>query len=118
MNPFDTIIQEVTDMHPYKVRGDHSTYNQYNEGWADACDVMSSRLLEHMESELRSLKHRVYLLENIQADNDRLLAELNALRSGLCRDPLHSPPRYSIYSFALTEYYCPSRKHKTEILSK
>lgn len=38
------IIKEVQDMNPYKVVGKPETYNDYNQGWEDACDVILSKL--------------------------------------------------------------------------
>ena len=42
----EQIISEVEDMHPYKESGNRESYSQYNEGWADACDILGNRILE------------------------------------------------------------------------
>ncbi len=38
------IIEEIEDLHPYKQSGDRDSYSDYSQGWADACDVILSRL--------------------------------------------------------------------------
>ena len=38
------IINEVEDQHPYKQRGNPDSYSKYSEGWADACDVIRTKL--------------------------------------------------------------------------
>ena len=40
------IAEEVSNMHPYKERGNRDSYSQYNEGWADACDVLGGRIAD------------------------------------------------------------------------
>lgn len=32
------LIDEATELHPYKVIGDSETYSNYNQGWEDACN--------------------------------------------------------------------------------
>jgi hypothetical protein len=44
MNEIDKIIEEVTAEHPYKERGNPDSYNQYNEGWSDACDILGEKI--------------------------------------------------------------------------
>lgn len=39
-------IEDTAKENPYRVRGDHSTYTQYNEGWSDACDILGGRIKE------------------------------------------------------------------------
>lgn len=34
----DNILNKIEAEHPYKVPGDSSSYNQYNEGWCDCLD--------------------------------------------------------------------------------
>lgn len=45
----DKIIDEVIAQHPYKVKGKPETYNQYNEGWSDACDLLGQKIKKAME---------------------------------------------------------------------
>ena len=40
------MIEEVREMHPYKVAGDYDTYSKYNEGWEDACDELAARIAD------------------------------------------------------------------------
>lgn len=40
----EQIRDEVISLHPYKIVGDHSTYDQYNQGWEDACYILEERL--------------------------------------------------------------------------
>jgi hypothetical protein len=43
-----TIAAEIADMYPYKVRGDYDSYSQYNEGWSDACDILTHAIIEKL----------------------------------------------------------------------
>ena len=45
------ISSEVSDMNPYKQSGNRDSYSSYNEGWADACDVLEQSLLEQLLTE-------------------------------------------------------------------
>lgn len=38
MRDLDNILNKIEAEHPYKVPGDSSSYNQYNEGWCDCLD--------------------------------------------------------------------------------
>lgn len=38
MRDLDKILDKIESEHPYKVPGDSSSYNQYNEGWCDCLD--------------------------------------------------------------------------------
>lgn len=38
MRDLDNILNKIEAEHPYKVPGDSSSYNQYNEGWCDCHD--------------------------------------------------------------------------------
>lgn len=40
----NTIINEVSEIHPYKQRGNVNSYSEYNEGWADACDIIAQNI--------------------------------------------------------------------------
>ena len=42
----DKIIEEVSDLHPYKEIGNRNSYSEYNEGWSDACDILGERIKE------------------------------------------------------------------------
>lgn len=44
----DKIINEVAEMHPYKQPGDWDSYNQYAEGWTDACDILGEKIKEYL----------------------------------------------------------------------
>lgn len=39
------ILTDIYNEHPYKVIGDTDTYNQYNEGWSDACNKIESTII-------------------------------------------------------------------------
>ena len=39
-------IDEVSDMYPYKVAGNHDTYSTYNEAWDDCCGIIEERIKE------------------------------------------------------------------------
>jgi hypothetical protein len=43
------IATEVAEQHPYKVPEDRATYSSYNEGWADACDIIINKLKQLKE---------------------------------------------------------------------
>lgn len=43
-NKLDKIIDKVSNMYPYKQKGNFDTYNRYNEGWSDACDILSEEI--------------------------------------------------------------------------
>ena len=34
-------INEISSMHPYPIPGEPGTYNAYNQGWSDACRLIS-----------------------------------------------------------------------------
>jgi hypothetical protein len=38
------IIDKVANQNPYKVKGKPETYNDYNQGWEDACGVIESEI--------------------------------------------------------------------------
>ncbi len=50
------IVQEVIEMHPYKVPGKPHTYCDYNQGWEDACDILDQHLTEWAISRLSERK--------------------------------------------------------------
>lgn len=63
----DAIISEVEDMHPYKQSGNRDSYSKYNEGWADACDILGNRIREALglpKSEQSTLSPNEYI-ENL-----------------------------------------------------
>ena len=37
MNEILKLINDIRQEHPYKIPGQHDTYDHYNEGWQDAC---------------------------------------------------------------------------------
>lgn len=43
------IIENTSLEHPYKDPSDRDTYSQYNEGWADACDILGHRILDYLK---------------------------------------------------------------------
>lgn len=45
------IANEVSKSHPYQVEGKPDTYNDYNQGWQDACDVMETKLLDSAKTD-------------------------------------------------------------------
>ena len=59
MIDIDKIIEEVTKQHPYKKRGNWDSYNPYNEGWGDACDILGEKIKQalslHNVSQQREL---------------------------------------------------------------
>jgi hypothetical protein len=44
----EKIIEEIESMNPYKDSGNRDSYNDYNQGWSDACDVLGERIKEHL----------------------------------------------------------------------
>lgn len=46
-----SIIEEVSNEHPYKVIGETDTYSQYNEGWTDACDRLTAIIEQSKQKE-------------------------------------------------------------------
>ena len=42
----DKTIERIVDMHPYKESGNRDSYSEYNEGWADACDILGQAIKE------------------------------------------------------------------------
>jgi hypothetical protein len=48
-----SLIKEMEEKtakeYPYKIKGDRSTYNSYNEAWSDACDILANRILEALK---------------------------------------------------------------------
>ncbi len=43
------IIKDVEAENPYKIKGKHETYSQYNEGWSDCCARFEFKIDELME---------------------------------------------------------------------
>ena len=41
---YTELIKEAEALYPYKVVGKFETYDQYNEGWSDACDYIEQLL--------------------------------------------------------------------------
>lgn len=39
-------IEEIEDLHPYKQAGNADSYSSYNEGWADACDLLGEAIMQ------------------------------------------------------------------------
>ena len=48
IDKIEKIITEVEDIHPYKERGNPESYNDYNQGWADACDILGERIKDEL----------------------------------------------------------------------
>ena len=44
--PIRNILNELAELHPYKVSGKPETYVPYNEGWQDALDIAEQELLK------------------------------------------------------------------------
>jgi len=42
------IITQVESEHPYRVEGDRDSYSDYNQGWADACDMIRTKLAKNI----------------------------------------------------------------------
>lgn len=40
------VIEEIENEHPYKILGEYNTYNDYHQGWSDACDRILCSLLD------------------------------------------------------------------------
>ena len=38
------MIQETEKQNPYKEIGNRDSYSKYNEGWADACDIILNQI--------------------------------------------------------------------------
>ena len=43
LSEVEKLISKTEDEHPYKEAGNRDSYSEYNEGWADACDVLGER---------------------------------------------------------------------------
>ena len=52
----DKIIEEISDMYPYKKVGDRNSYSEYNEGWSDACDILGQRIKEYFSTRIRNIQ--------------------------------------------------------------
>jgi len=48
------IIKDVESENLYKIKGQHGTYNQYNEGWSDCCARFEIKIeeLENLHKKL------------------------------------------------------------------
>lgn len=44
--PIREILDDLAELHPYKVSGKPETYVPYNEGWQDALDIAEQELLK------------------------------------------------------------------------
>ena len=40
------IVRKISNMNPYKEKGNRESYSSYNEGWSDACDVILAEIEE------------------------------------------------------------------------
>lgn len=47
----DKIIEKTEAIYPYKVRGRRDTYDRYNEGWSDACDIIRTQISKQLKLE-------------------------------------------------------------------
>ena len=52
-----TIADYAVDEHPYKVPGCLETYQEYNQGWNDACDYIRERLEEEPAADVAPVRH-------------------------------------------------------------
>jgi hypothetical protein len=43
-------VEQVAQLHPYKVGGVGESYSAFNEGWSDACDLMETKVLQALLS--------------------------------------------------------------------
>ena len=62
---------EVIALHPYKVPGKPETYDQYNQGWEDACYVMENFLEIYANQENAELKKENANLRRRLSDCER-----------------------------------------------
>ncbi len=62
------IVQEVIEMHPYKVPGKPDTYCDYNQGWEDACDILDQHLTKYAISRISERKIVLPSEEEIKTD--------------------------------------------------
>lgn len=44
----DKIVEEVRNQNKYKERGNPDSYNPYNEGWSDACDILGEKIKQEL----------------------------------------------------------------------
>ena len=49
MKKLEELIEETREIYPYKKVGDSSTYNDYNQGWEDACDILGEKVKTYFE---------------------------------------------------------------------
>lgn len=54
-------VKNTEAMYPYKVPGDYDTYNQYNEGWSDACDYIRGELETLTAADVETIVHAKWL---------------------------------------------------------
>ena len=78
---------EVIALHPYKVPGKPETYDQYNQGWEDACYAMENFLEIYANQECAELKEKYNALDiaatKWRSERDNLLLEAKNLRRRL-----------------------------------
>jgi len=53
-------VLELAQKHPYKVKGNHDTYSQYNEAWSDFADLIEQQLTDLLPAERDCIK-KAYL---------------------------------------------------------
>lgn len=53
-----SLINKVSDLHPYRVEWDADTYNDFNQGWEAACDQIDSELQDMMDNKKFILRIR------------------------------------------------------------
>ena len=71
MKSKDEMRDEVIALHPYKVPGKPETYDQYNQGWEDACYAMANFLEIYANQENAELKKEIANLRRRLSDCER-----------------------------------------------
>jgi len=64
MNEILKLINDIRQEHPYKIPGQHDTYDHYNEGWQDACiriEAVISAVLEGRYEQICSINNAACL---------------------------------------------------------
>lgn len=67
------LIDEATELHPYKVIGDSETYSNYNQGWEDACNWLYANIesdnLKTVTPKANEGKWIEYCYQNLSCSN-------------------------------------------------
>ena len=107
------LIDEATELHPYKVIGDSETYSNYNQGWEDACNWLYANIeSDNLKTVTPQQNVTGSWVEKQVVDNEEV--EIEQWQSARCSkcDKYHTTP----YSYYFDDYnYCPNCGAKMEV---